>query len=661
MSDFQEFDARHKMADPAYFGSNLEEQSQAKIFSCEFCVMQFPMYYMLAQHIDSIHSTTPRPFPCKANKPNKSAKGNTDPKPPAQKTPRKFGDGPKIAFSTPYSQTTGASKPSKVAIEAKLKQTRSETTVPELSSQLNKEGQEQRQNTTDKIPKVIRCRKCFETFSTSVQLTTHMQLHSIEPKPESRPKVIPILKPILECVLCCEEFNDAITFNAHCEGHMKTINKTGLPPSDSASAIKIPDSSTPEASDTNSEESSTPLQPNSDQPLQHAREEVAIAYVKLEGPTELKKKQATPMPHNALTDFLCLKEHADSTQRQATPETRGQATPQQPTLSAKADRRYICETCSLITSSPQSLGCVVCDACLANHDELDLHIAIKHSSLVVKCTVCLQLFDMERLFMKQPPQFKFYKSETWLLCLDQGELQDTNAEVFNCPSCVEILRSKRALKAHIDLVHTEQKPNKSREIRSGTQLVDDTDEEPQNCCKYCSKICKSKLDLALHVKLHTRPKSLRAVPECEICHLHFSSDTRLKAHMRSHTGDPRKMIRECEICSKTYASAFRMRRHQEKHRRFYCQLCPKSFKEDSSLSQHVLLAHSDAKVIKSYDPEVARLNAYGALSSADSKLRAATHASACKYHLNIRRGCDACLEAREVRTMIGKIQLRDDC
>jgi uncharacterized Zn-finger protein len=139
----------------------------------------------------------------------------------------------------------------------------------------------------------------------------------------------------------------------------------------------------------------------------------------------------------------------------------------------------------------------------------------------------------------------------------------------------------------------------------------------------------------LHLKTHS--KHIKAIPQCEICHLNFSSGSRLKAHIKgSHTGETRK---ECSICLRTYKSVQKMKLHMESHRRHPCDYCFKSFKDPMGLARHVMLEHSGAKLVQDkHLPELSTVTA---------------RPTACKVHFNIKRGCEACIEAREERTLIG--------
>lgn len=73
--------------------------------------------------------------------------------------------------------------------------------------------------------------------------------------------------------------------------------------------------------------------------------------------------------------------------------------------------------------------------------------------------------------------------------------------------------------------------------------------------------------------------------QCQICSRRFRENSKLKAHLLTHT-DERKVV--CDICGKAFKTAACVRSHKRIHSesRLTCDQCPKTFTTKSEFQRH---------------------------------------------------------------------------
>jgi len=135
-----------------------------------------------------------------------------------------------------------------------------------------------------------------------------------------------------------------------------------------------------------------------------------------------------------------------------------------------------------------------------------------------------------------------------------------------CPQCDYHCASITAMKIHIRVKHTKEKPFQ---------------------CEYCSSSFARKGQLQNHVTLHTGEQRFC----CKLCPKKFATNDRLKVHQRTHTGE--KPF-QCHLCSAMFAAKFNLIAHVRgvhKELLYKCQFCSSGFEKKSKLEDHIALYH----------------------------------------------------------------------
>lgn len=149
----------------------------------------------------------------------------------------------------------------------------------------------------------------------------------------------------------------------------------------------------------------------------------------------------------------------------------------------------------------------------------------------------------------------------------------------SCEICGKVLGNKYALASHLN-THTRDSSFK---------------------CKTCDKTFVSKYTLLDHVRrIHDEIGSGRD-KICKQCGRSFFTNSELKYHLKSHTGE---RPYRCEVCGETYLSSSTLRYHMQKHSNvmFVCQDCQAKFKNYVGWSAHMKRVHG-VTCVKDYTKE----------------------------------------------------------
>jgi hypothetical protein len=153
-------------------------------------------------------------------------------------------------------------------------------------------------------------------------------------------------------------------------------------------------------------------------------------------------------------------------------------------------------------------------------------------------------------------------------------------------------------------------------------------------CEDCPRVYKKKLHLVLHQKTHAK-QAKSSANECEVCHLSFSTDSRLKSH-RIKTHQNIEIVQQCAVCLKVYSVSQKLNTSNKYSLVHYCPYCPKTFSESTTLTLHVHMQHKEAQQIQDQ----------GSSSGGQG----------CRLHVEAYPRCRACVEVQEARRIIGRLQ-----
>ena len=112
-------------------------------------------------------------------------------------------------------------------------------------------------------------------------------------------------------------------------------------------------------------------------------------------------------------------------------------------------------------------------------------------------------------------------------------------------------------------------------------------------CQICGKVLKSNSSLKRHMLTHTGEKPY----QCNVCQKRFARSNDLTVHMRVHTGEKPYL---CTVCQKKFATASHLKEHARTHtgeRPYQCNVCQKTFVQVSSLMHHIR-THTEEKPYK---------------------------------------------------------------
>ncbi|XP_045781386.1 zinc finger protein 93-like [Maniola jurtina] len=169
---------------------------------------------------------------------------------------------------------------------------------------------------------------------------------------------------------------------------------------------------------------------------------------------------------------------------------------------------------------------------------------------------------------------------------------------FSCKQCDKIFLKKSQLKYHSEIVHRGKGRVKMKKCNLCPQefkehygklvhmkLVHGITRTFQ--CHICKTTFNSRRTLTEHTTRYHTEKF-----KCELCSKCFSIESKLKQHMRGHTGE-RKFV--CEICKNAYMHSMTLRKHMRTHEavfKFSCSECPTDLDSKDDYKRHLNQWHA---------------------------------------------------------------------
>nr|CAD7600294.1 unnamed protein product [Timema genevievae] len=174
---------------------------------------------------------------------------------------------------------------------------------------------------------------------------------------------------------------------------------------------------------------------------------------------------------------------------------------------------------------------------------------------------------------------------------------------FPCKHCDEYFTQEQLLRRHtklhsntVGLTQTEEKDeNKvSNSISANKKRAENNGKRRGKfknkpyICDQCEIICRTKLELRQHLKIHTERNERQYT--CEYCGKEFKLKTLLQHHMESHKDktDAKNSLM-CNICGKKYKKSGSLTKHALEHEgkgQFKCRLCREIFLTDCERAKH---------------------------------------------------------------------------
>lgn len=289
-------------------------------------------------------------------------------------------------------------------------------------------------------------------------------------------------------------------------------------------------------------------------------------------------------------------------------------------------------------------GTFECSSCQKRFKKASLYIAHEktHINTLFICQYCRKAFSSHTALQDHILTHEFGDYECSLCCVKFSSYTKKNSHTENIHKieCSKICEyCNKEFQEHTKLIcHKREEHPESVEFRSAKYLCsvcgrrfvvegnlvthmrlhDRGNVGRRKKCDICGKILANKYSLSAHMRTHTwntlykcnicdkafiskytLVDHVRRIHEevgygrdkvCTQCGRSFFTNTELKYHIKTHTGE---RPYRCELCGETYLSSSTLRYHMQKHSSvmFVCQKCPSKFKNYVGWSAHMKRSH----------------------------------------------------------------------
>jgi KRAB domain-containing zinc finger protein len=198
--------------------------------------------------------------------------------------------------------------------------------------------------------------------------------------------------------------------------------------------------------------------------------------------------------------------------------------------------------------------------------------------------------EVEFVLILPPRQLKVEKDDEE----NQNQTQSSEKK-FQCQQCPKSFDNQIALIKHKQTHESKVKCKIcSKEIK--TRYLKEHLKRHENIkefnCDHCKAGFVTKQSLVVHMWIHRSEKKFN----CTQCNREFNGSSNYKAHLLTHTNNPRPF--QCDLCPKKYTSKHEIKQHlmaTHSDKNFKCNECDFTTKTKKCLNTHKKRIHSNLK------------------------------------------------------------------